>query len=265
MLESERFSLLKKDRLHFEPYLRDIANYDHFIEIKLYAKFEFKQAYNEFFIEPTQEEEREHSASKLTFPEVTQFDKEELNKKLIINNQEIFKVIALDKTLKLNVALEMPCEAFALQYASYRTKDTSFCIDCDQILRRDEYAEHYSLFHNFLLGSCEDVHLNCPMQDYGCEYFKQRVEFFYGGYSFSKTDGKKKFDIDYPAATLVDNKMSGNLTFRLDYLDYESPELSENSETGKTILDLPFEVMFEIVDHLDSLSLFSLSMASKVI
>ena len=107
-------------------------------------------------------------------------DAEELNKKLLANNQELLDVIELDKTLKLNVAQELPCEAFQLQYESYRTKDTSFCVDCDLTLRREEYAEHYSLFHNYLLSSAEQIDACCPLQEYGCGYHKQTVEFFYG-------------------------------------------------------------------------------------
>ena len=40
---------------------------------------------------------------------------------------------------------------------------------------------------------------------------------------------------------------------------------NENDYSKSTILDLPFEVIYEIFDHLDSLSLFNLSMTSKTL
>jgi hypothetical protein len=264
MLESARFAKLKEDRLHFGAHLRDVLNFDEFIEKKVYARFEFKQDYKEFYLKPLQEEEEEKNATQKVseFDDSQSFSQEDLHKKLLANNQELLNVIELEKTLKLNVAQELPCEAFQLQYESYRTKDTHFCIDCDQMLRREEYSQHYSLYHNYLLSSTEQVHLNCPMHEYGCEYFKQTVEFFYGN-NFTNVEfntSRKKINRDYPSASLVENKLTKSLTFNLDYLKNEN----ENNDSTKTILDLPFEVIYEIFDHLDSLSLFSLSLTSKV-
>ena len=175
--------------------------------------------------------------------------------------------------MKINEAQELPCEAFQLQYESYRTKETTFCVDCDEMLRRDEYAPHYALYHNYLLSNAEQIDLACPMHDYGCDYFKQQVEFFYGSIpkqvapssndSFRLSNRKKikKVSTGLPAATIVPNKLSNNLTFTLDYL---SSETKQDGDAVSTMLDLPFEVMYEIIDHLDSLSLYSLSMTSKV-
>ena len=270
MLESARFAKLKEDRLHFGAHLRDVLNFDEFLEKKVYAKFEFKQDYKEFYLKPIREEEEEKSATQKAIEPDDEQNQDELYKKLLANNQELLNVIELDKTLKLNVAQELPCEAFQLQYESYRTKDTHFCIDCDQNLRREEYSSHYSLYHNFLLSSTEQIHLACPMQEYGCSYFKQTVEFFYGSNFLSVNSGQdnymfkngaKKINQDYPSAKLVENKQSKSLTFNMDYLKCKN----ENDYSKSTILDLPFEVIYEIFDHLDSLSLFNLSMTSKTL
>jgi hypothetical protein len=275
MLESARFAKLKEDRFHFGQHLREIRNFEEFVEQKIYSKFEFKQDYKEFYLKPLKEEEELIKKNSNETNEETHYDKEELFKKLLQNNQELINAIELDRTLKVNVAQELPCEAFALQYESYRTKETTFCIDCDQMLRRDEYSPHYALYHNYLLSNAEQIDLNCPMREYGCDYFKQQVEFFYGNKPRSyfnhqhviNTQNRKKIkkiDFDYPSASLVHNKLSNNLTFKLDYLNCGETNCYVADVRDKNILDLPFEVMYEIIDHLDSLSLYSLSMTSKV-
>ena len=265
-LEQARYTKLKEN-FNFNGFIRYLS-FEDFVERKIYLDAEFLKAYDEFYLTPSQQEKPVIVAE----PEV--IDEEEVNKRLLANNKDIIDLIELDKTMRLNVAQEVACEAFALQYESYRTKETQFTIECDQLLRRDEYSNHYALYHNYLLTYAEQIDLNCPFQDYGCDYYKKKYDFIYNGatqnsYMYSSCN---KVYLDYPSASLHHNKLSNSLAFSVDYLNKDECSDNElrldvdlvNTGDAKTILDLPFEVLYEIFDRLDSLSLYCLSMTSKV-
>ena len=151
-------------------------------------------------------------------------------------------------------------------------KETTFSCDCDLTLRRDEYSDHYALFHDYLLPHAEQIDMSCPMNQYGCGFFQRRIDFFFG-----KCTDRHFLNLTHPAALIVENETTNCVTFSVEHM---SPPISmtticrkpllngrmkeEKAET-KSLADLPFEVLFEIIDHMDSLSIFNLSMTCKVI
>ena len=144
------------------------------------------------------------------------------------------------------------------QHFFFKYIETTLTIPCDNLIRRDEYADHYSLFHNFLIPHADLIEFRCPMAPYGCKFFERRGEFRFG-----KNESHRFLNVKHPVADLINSDISGSLVFNLDSMYSHS---SNASSKGKKInlLDLPFDVLFDIIDRLDSLSLYCLSMASKV-
>lgn len=99
------------------------------------------------------------------------------------------------------------------------------------------------------------------MAPYGCKYFQRRGEFRYG-----KNESHRYLNLEHPVADLIDSDLTGSLAFNLDSMNLNSPRQIRNQNSDKEIdlLDLPFDVLFDIIDRLDSLSLYCLSMTSKV-
>lgn len=120
MLELKRFSQLKEKHMkQFDPWLNGVENLSEFAERKIYEDDGFIKAYNEIYVarkEADEEEQRRRDA--LASPE----NNRELYAELIKRNGELIEAIELDPTLKSNVAKELPCEVFQLQYETYRTK-----------------------------------------------------------------------------------------------------------------------------------------------
>lgn len=50
----------------------------------------------------------------------------------------------------------MSCESF-IEFESYRLRETTYTCDCDQLFRRDEFAEHYELFHDFIVPNADQI------------------------------------------------------------------------------------------------------------
>jgi hypothetical protein len=155
----------------------------------------------------------------------------------------------------------MFCESFA-EYESYRLRETTFASDCDQLLRRDEFSHHYSLFHDFLLPNADQIDFSCPFRQYGCTFFHRKFDFIYGHNKNQKSN-----------RSLVENDLTNCITFKrnddsssiLDDNNNNNNSINYNSEFNKTLMELPFEVMYVIIDNLDSISLYNLSMTCKVI
>lgn len=247
-LETARFERLRKDRYHFGSVLKDVYNYEQFVERKIYSQPEFLEVYKEHFLKEISEEEPSIKID----PE----NSEKLQEKLEETNLELLNSIELNPVLKLNVAKELPCEAFQLQYESYRLNDSHFSVECDELLRRDEFAEHYSLYHNFLYSHSELIDLNCPFKEYGCDYFKTQYDFV-----FSKEKSAEICQNNMLKGFLVHNLLSNQLTFNLNNFD---KIYQRENEDGLSLLDLPCEVLYDIFDKLDSLSFYSLSLTCKV-
>lgn len=246
-MEMKRFRETRtfENRIKFYSVLGELDDYATFIEEKIYKNPNFIKIYNKVFSEKKPEE-----------PILTEeLSRDEIDSKLLENNIEILKILELNSILKVNVTKEMSCESF-IEYDSYRLRETTYAADCDQLLRRDEFSDHYSLFHDFLLPNADQIDFSCPYKQYGCSFFHQKYDFIYGDCTNSN-----------PYGNLVENDATKCLSFKLDYfynkfLDENNNEISLSD--SKTLMDLPFEVMYVIIDNLDSVSLFNLSMTCKV-
>jgi hypothetical protein len=252
-LESELFRKLRLN-FHFDSVLYDVLYYDDFVDKKVYLRRDFVECYEKYYLREKAAEahsnlntnSNEEAESELT-----------LNQKLLSSNKELVDVIELNKIMKLNVAQELPCEAFQLQYESYRTIEKTFKSDCDCLLRRDEYEDHYKLYHNFLLTNSEEIDLQCPFHEYGCTYFERKYDFLFDN----------RTDFSYPSANLVRNHLNDNIIFDLSYCQNTNNQAETKEQDdckASNLLDLPFDCLFEIIDKLDSFSLFNLSLTCKV-
>ena len=245
-LEINRFNEIKKD--HFDKFyavLRSCMCYETFIEKAVYSDPEFIQIYEKIYFKP---KPKVVSNNDLT--------NKEINAKLIENNEEILSKIQLDSVLKLNLAKEIPCDAFNnhdLYSDAYELKEMTFIDMCEHSLRRDEYQEHYNLIHNDLLPNAESIDFRCPMSQYGCNYFERKFEYIFG-----KCTANKSLKIEHSVSSLVRNDLSNCLSFKLDYLN-------SDASNKANILDLPFDILYAIIDRLDSMSIYCLSMTCRVI
>lgn len=250
LLEQKRFTDLKHKYLEFDNILKEIDTYGEFCERKIYANPEFLIAYEEIFLDKTNKIDFEPESES---PTTTISNEREIYDELLKRNEELLECVELDGALKLNVAKEMPCEIFQLQYETYRTKDTDFLTDCDQLVRRDEYEEHYAFYHDILIPNYDVVQSQCPFHDYGCKFFFNRIV-------FARKNQAKNGNFPQQLANLTVNRPTGTFVFNLDETTNERTTSAE-----KNLLDLPMEVIYEIVKYLDSNSLFNLSITSKVI
>lgn len=103
------------------------------------------------------------------------------------------------------------------------------------------------------MPNCDFIEARCPFSDYGCQYFARRIDF---SHNCCKT------------VRLGFNESSGSFVFSFDQVKQSSRRRNywdlDEAETNLNLLDLPFEVLYEIITHLDSNSLFNLSLTSKV-
>lgn len=122
MLEQKRFTQMKeKYFFQFDVFLNDVESYAEFVERKIYADEKFLAVYHQIYMKELEDEQaaslRDAAAAAIT-PE----NNRELYDELLKRNVELIEAIELDPTPKLNVAKELPCEVFQLQYETYRTK-----------------------------------------------------------------------------------------------------------------------------------------------
>lgn len=255
-LERKRFRETRtfENRIKFYSVLGELDDYATFVEEKIYEKPAFIKIYSNVFLAEKETKETVHH-------ELPSFSKAEIDSKLLENNREILQVLELNPVLKVNITKEMACESF-IEYESYRLKETTYTSHCDLFLRRDEFQEHYLLFHNFLLPNADQIHFSCPFKQYGCNFFCQKFDFLFGGCANSN-----------PYASLVENDLTKCISFKVDYFyntfwdennnNVSKLESNKYTDDAKTLMDLPFEVMFAIIDNLDALSLYNLSMTCK--
>ncbi|RNA03663.1 hypothetical protein BpHYR1_024172 [Brachionus plicatilis] len=238
-LEMERFNKLKKDRYHFDFVLREVFTYEEFMHRKVYENEQFVDAYEQFYVRPSRED-REAKAESNVVNECG----EELDRKLKETNGELIEAIELDGVMKLNVAKELPCDAFQMSYESYRINDSHFAVECDQLLRRDEFSRHYDFYHNFLFSNAELIDKKCPFSQYGCAYFKTSFDFMFTG----EFEAAKCLDDHLLSGRLGLNQLADQLSFELANLNNACP-----LDLNYSLVELPFDLLFEIFTKLDSL------------
>lgn len=254
-MEIERFNKLRLDYFNFGILLKFIYSYEDFVQEKVYENPEFLEVYHKKYPMPEDVilDEQQEALSDV--------DKRDLDEKLKKNNEELLECMRMDdKILKLNTNKELACDAFQLDYESYRIVETNFSVDCDKFLRRDEYSEHYSLVHNFLMPYMDFTFTSCPYREYGCKEFEQKYDFLFVKDLNEQSAGGYESWSEHPlAADLVYNKTCASLCFNL-----KNETKSNQDNRPVSLLDLPYDVLWEICQHLDSISLFNLSLTSKV-
>ena len=107
---------MKEKYKQFDVFLNDVDSLAEFIERKIYLDEKFLSVYDDTYRREDKDEQHEQQ------PELTPENNRELYDQLLKRNNELIEAIELDRTLKLNVAKELPCEIFQLQYETYRTK-----------------------------------------------------------------------------------------------------------------------------------------------
>ena len=123
MLEMKRFSQMKeKYSKTFDALLRDVESLSEFVEKKIYLDEKFLDAYDEIYMTEDKRKAEEEEIRRRNEQELSPETNKELYDELLKRNQELIEAIQLDSTLKLNVAKELPCEIFQMQYDTYRTK-----------------------------------------------------------------------------------------------------------------------------------------------
>jgi hypothetical protein len=252
-MEINRFNKLKQDYYNFGTLLKYVYTYEDFVEDRIYLSASFLDAYHRIYPVPDDSllDEDQDLAS--------QVDRAELQKRLIENNRELLEVMRLDRTLKLNVAKELSCDAFQLQYESYRLLETTFAVDCEKLFRRDEFHEHYALVHNFLMPYLDSVYAQCPFYEYGCRFFEKKYLFMFVKDDLSARGNRVENWSRHPlSADISFSRSTASLGFSFENMS----EASRGSFVS--LLDLPFDVLCEIIGHLDSITLFNLSMTCKV-
>lgn len=119
------------------------------------------------------------------------------------------------------------------------------------------------------MPNCDFIEAKCPLADYGCKFVAQRIDFS-SSHSSSSHSHPARLCFNDSTSTFVFSFESNNSNSsnrdkdpslkRKNYWDLENDSNGENLN----LLDLPFEVLYEIITHLDSNSLFNLSITSKV-
>lgn len=119
---------MKEKYKQFDVFLNDIDTLGEFVERKIHLDQKFLAVYNHVYIDKEKEEQDEEERKRIeaAADALTPEKNRELYEQLLKRNAELLEAIELDPTLKLNVAKELPCEVFQLQYETYRTKVNIF-------------------------------------------------------------------------------------------------------------------------------------------
>ena len=222
---------------------------------KLTANLEFSDIYNDkaflylydYCYNNTDQDEDEKLVDCLTINESA------LNNELIKSNNDILRSVELNPTFSL---VKVPLDDMKDlnerykhldKYCSFRHRQTIFTNTCDNFLKRSQYSSHYNFYHNFLNPMCDEIDKKCPYSSYGCKIFTNKYKFYLNS---------KGSNIEGKIVSLKDNNC---LAVRY----YDDKTDCKNSSNSDYFERIPFEVIHYIIDKLDSLSLFNLSMTSK--
>ena len=238
-LEQERYNKLTAN-LAFSELLKTVYSYEQFISEKVYNDKAFLYYYYNHYYEANDDQE-------MTINESV------FNNELIKSNNDILKAVELSPIFSLvKVPLDDMKELNEKykhldKYCSFRHRQTVYTNTCDNLLKRSQYSSHYNFYHNFLNPMCDEIDKKCPFSSYGCKVFTNRYKLYLNGNSKSSINGK-----------IVNLKENNCLAVK-----YYDEKTLKNSSTSDYFERIPFEIIHYIIDKLDSLSLFNLSMTSK--
>ena len=129
---------------------------------------------------------------------------------------------------------------------------------CAQQFRRDEYHWHCKNVHDEILGGMNNwLEQRCPMSSYGCGYSHRRM------HPKLHSDGANTNKISKPKSTIVFSpavESFGISAVNKTPTKTKTQKLSANSKkplatkklSKPTLTDLPYEILYEILDLLDS-------------
>jgi hypothetical protein len=246
-LERERFRKVKYEQAYiFGDFVRNSNSYEDFLNSEINKDERFLQLYTRIY------------------PQNHKIDQQSISHESMDTYESIISdlierlVVKVDQDYLLNVNLPSelteshPCKTVQLDLELNRQRDRTCSIYCDCLLKRNEFNEHYNLVHNFLMPYL-DIYLNVKCPYHGCKYYaKNLVE-------FNLNSSNKNSDLTYVESFDL---------FHFRNLQNDDGDLDMKSEGEETsffcLLDLPLEVIYEIVARLNSLSLYYLSLTNKV-
>lgn len=201
---------------------------------------------------------------------------------------------ALRRDLDLSTEL---CVEFLTRYQV--KPDTMYTFTCSQVFRRDEYAWHYQNVHRDIhCGLNGWLEHRCPLAQYGCTYSRRMFHPISPGSQLVFSEVLGSFGVSFPSLVTEARPIENGDTSEREVLKAvtqssveevkpngkgDAPEGAKSrlanghshtscacEETGgamksrgKTLLDLPFEVLQFIAGFLDAFSLNNFSMVSK--
>ena len=244
-LEQERYNKLTAN-LEFSELLKSVYSYEQFLAQKVYNDKAFLYLYN--YLYDNQQQNNSFSSDLIS-------NESSLNSELIKSNNDILRVMELNSTFSL---VKVPSMIDDLKdsnerykhldkYSSFRHRQTIYSNTCNSLLKRSQYSSHYNFYHNFLNSMSEEIDKACPFSLYGCKVFTNKYKFYLN----------KKYKGS--AGTVVNLKDSDCLAIK-----YYDEKYCKNSCNDDCFEKIPLEVIHYIIDKLDSLSLFNLSLTSKV-
>ena len=158
-----------------------------------------------------------------------------------------------DNLLKSQTGLDVTIETVT----RLQTKPNQmYTFVCGQEFRRDEYAWHCKVIHDQVIGGLNNwVEHRCPLSSLGCGFSHRRL--FPGGHA-SSVESENTL-IFSPAVESFGITNNATAAAKKTTFQRVSPSDSCNS---KSLLDLPLELLLDIVASLDSFSISNLAVVS---
>ena len=120
---------------------------------------------------------------------------------------------------------------------------------CGQEFRRDEYAWHCKVIHDQVIGGLNNwVEHRCPLSSLGCGFSHRRL---FPSASGSSSENTLIFSPDVESFGITNNNIAA-----------KEKSAAADSSNSKSLLDLPLELLLDIVASLDSFSISNLALVS---
>ena len=143
-----------------------------------------------------------------------------------------------------------------------------FTFPCNEIVRRDEFSNHWKDCHINIRTSMPSIIHRCPMRQYGCKHGEVRMTPEPNGARLAFMDAAHCIALKLPH--LVTDE-SGSETLQGEYAQQiqKKRELSyygyDEDDSYDVLSQLPAEVLMKICKDLDSLGLWNLSQVNRYI
>lgn len=150
------------------------------------------------------------------------------------------------------------------RYLYLLPEDSRQIIYCNEVIRRDEFVAHWQQFHIEVQLSAREVTQRCPLLMYGCTYGRENLTPTPKGTTMNynqESDALHVLSPSHPSSNMLTRQTSSSYEEQIR----KKQELAmygygEDEEESYDVLgQLPAEILTNIVQHLDSISLWSLS------